>query len=94
MVWTSWLPVTVLFNLAIYILIGVYVYTKSLHTFELPTRVPVPVDGELQDGVTDQSKALVGLRAVKAGRVECFVEEVEVLEGVAESVADELEVSD
>ena len=65
----------------------------ALNTFELPARVPVAVDGELEDRVADQSKALVGLWAVNRGRVEGFVEQAQVLEGVAESVADVLEVA-
>ena len=72
----------------------VHVYINGLHTFELPARVPVTIDGELEYGVADERKALVGLWAVEAGCVEGLVEEVEILEGVAESVADELEVSD
>jgi hypothetical protein len=43
---------------------------------------------------TDKRKALIGLWAVETGCVKGFVEKVEVLEGVAESVADELKVSD
>ena len=69
-------------------------YTHGLLTFELPARVPVTVDSKLEDGVADQSKALVGLWTVSRGRVEGFVEQAQVLEGVAESVADVIEVAD
>ena len=66
------------------------VHASGLHTFELPARVPVAVDSELEDGVADQGKALVGLRAVNTGCVESFAEETQVFEGVAEGVADVL----
>jgi hypothetical protein len=71
-----------------------YLRTTGSRTFELPARVPVTGDGELKDGVADKRKALIGLWAVETGCVKGFVEKVEVLEGVAESVADELKVSD
>lgn len=68
--------------------------TNELLTFKLPARVPVTVDGELEDRVADQSKALVGLWAVSRSRVEGFVKQAQVLEGVAESVADVVEVAE
>lgn len=70
--------------------IGPCVY-EALRIFGLPARVPVTVDGELEDGVADQSKALIGLCAESRGCVECLSEQSGVLEGVAESVTDILE---
>lgn len=65
-------------------------HNMGLYTFELPARVPVAVDGELEDGVADQGKALIGLRAVNTGCVESFAEETQVFEVVAEGVMDVL----
>lgn len=56
-------------------------------TFRLSGRVPVTIDGGLEYGVADQREVLVRPSTVGTSAVERFVEEVDVLEGVAEGGA-------